>query len=435
MTIKFLTVRLIAVILVVWCAAAQAEITIVIDKSGVGGVPIAVVPFEWRGSGAVPHEVADIIEANLARSGRFDPIPREDFLNTPHEKSQVKFTDWKLLTAENLVVGRVAQTGNGYQVEFELFEVFTGRSMVGFRYNVRANQLRKIAHQISDAIYEALTGQPGAFDTRIAYVTVETNSIGSRTFYLEVADSDGFGSRKILKSAEPIMSPTWSPDGSQLAYVSFEERRSKIYLQRLSDGKRTKLAEYDGLNSAPAWSPDGRRLAMTLSHEGNPEIYVLDVASRQLTRLTRDRGIDTEPAWSPDGRHIVFTSGRSGRPQIYRMASNGGKAQRITFQGDYNARASYAPDGERLTLITSQGGGFHTAVYFINSRSLQVLTNTRLDESPTFAPNGAMILYATESRGRGVLAAMSADGRVRQILKVQQGDVREPAWSPLNRKL
>ncbi len=435
MTHKFLTVRLIAVILAAWCAAAQAEITIVIDKSGLGGVPIAVVPFEWRGAGTPPHEVADIIEANLARSGRFDPIAREDFLNTPHEKSQVKFTDWKLLTAENLVVGRVVQTSNGFQVDFELFEVFTGRPMVRFRYNVRANQLRKIAHQISDVIYKALTGQPGAFDTRIAYVTVETNSVGSRTFYLEVADSDGFGSSKILKSAEPIMSPTWSPDGSQLAYVSFEERRSKIYLQRLSDGQRTKIAEYDGLNGAPAWSPDGRRLAMTLSHEGNPEIYVLDVASRHLTRLTHDRGIDTEPAWSPDGRHIVFTSGRSGRPQIYRMASNGGKPQRITFEGDYNARASYAPDGERLTLITRQGGGYHTAVYFMNSRSLQVLTNTRLDESPSFAPNGAMILYATQSRGRGVLAAMSADGRVRQILKVQQGDVREPAWSPLNRKL
>lgn len=418
----------------VWCnaqAALEIEITQGVEK----GIPIAVVPFEWRGTGLPPHMVSDIIEADLKRSGRFDTISHGDFLSRPHDHKQVNFKDWRLIKAEALVVGRIQQLGGDqYQVEFRVFDVFKSQQLGGFRYKVPGNSLRKLAHQISDIIYQKLTGDRGAFDTRIAYVTVERSSTKQRSL-LRVADSDGYGPVTILESNEPILSPSWSPDGSRLAYVSFEKGRSMIFIQRLRDGQRELVSSFKGVNGAPAWSPDGRSLAVVSSREGNPEIYILDLQTKATRRLTNHLSIDTEPGFSPDGRHIVFTSDRSGRPQIYRMRADGSGVERLTFEGSYNARASYSDDGKRLTLVTNQGRGYRIGVLQLTSRGLLVLTSSDLDESPSFAPNGAMILYATQQGGNGVLSAVSADGRVKQVLRFQKGDVREPAWSPYNRKL
>lgn len=414
---------------------AQAALEIEITQGVEAGIPIAVVPFEWRGAGAPPHAVSDIIEADLKRSGRFDAVPRGDFLSLPHDHTQVNFKDWRLIKSEALVVGRMQQIGTDqYQVEFRLFDVFKGKQLGGFRYKVPGKSLRKLAHQISDFVHLKLTGDRGAFDTRIAYITVERNPTQTR-YLLRVADSDGFGPMTILESHEPILSPSWSPDGQQLAYVSFEQRRSMIFVQRLRDGQRELVARFPGVNGAPAWSPDGRTLAVVSSREGNPDIYLLDVQTKNMTRLTNHLAIDTEPAWSPDGQHIVFTSDRAGGPQIYRMRRDGLAQQRLTFEGTYNARASYSNDGKRLTLVTNQGHGYRIGVFHIDSKGLLVLTNTSLDESPSFAPNGAMILYATQQGGNGILSAVSSDGRVKQVLRFQKGDVREPAWSPYNRKL
>jgi TolB protein len=320
-------------------------------------------------------------------------------------------------------------------VQFRLYDVFKGSQIAGFRYTVGAGMLRSVAHQISDIIYEKITGEPGAFNTRIAYVTREAPPGVKPVYKLQVADSDGFNPQTVARSPESLMSPAWSPDGKRLAYVSFEDKRSKVYIQNMTDGRRTMVAEFTGINGAPAWSPDGRSLALTLSRDGNAEIYVMQLDTRALRRLTRDPAIDTEASWSPDGRDIVFTSDRAGTPQIYRMSASGGAAERLTFEGDYNARSSYAADGKSITFISRSQGGFRVAVLRLDNRTAQVLTETSLDESPSFAPNGRMIIYATEVRGRGVLASVSADGRVRQLFKLEEGDVREPAWSPYNREL
>ncbi len=412
---------------------ANAVLTIEITKGAGTGVPIAIVPFEFRGSEPPPFAVSDIVESDLHHSGRFDPIARTDFLGRPSDHTQVRFKDWRLIKAEALVVGRILQAGKGYYtVQFQLFDVFSGRQLGGRRYRVSLAQLRRLAHQISDYIYEKLVGERGAFDTRIVYVTVRQLSSGTRQYLLSIADSDGYRPQVMKRSSSPILSPAWSPDGRQLAYVSFENGHATLFIQRISDGKRVEAASYPGINGAPAWSPDGKRLAMTLSRDGNTEVYVLMLKHRRLQRLTRNTAIDTEPAWSPDGRSIIFTSDRGGKPQIYRIAAAGGQVRRVTFQGRYNARASWSPDGKKLVMVTDQGqgAGYQIATLDLATKALTILTEGRLDESPSFAPNGAMILYAARSGRRGVLHEVSADGRVTQALTSQQGDVREPAWSP-----
>ena len=415
--------------------AARAVLTIEITQGAETGLPIAVVPFRWEGPGKPPQVVSDIIEADLARSGRFAPLARKDFFSTPHEDRDVVFKDWRLLKAEALVIGGVkAVAGGKFQVQFRLYGVFKEAQLAGFRYTVGADMLRAAAHQISDVIYEKLTGEAGAFNTRIAYITREDARAGV-VYKLQVTDADGNGAQTVVRSPEPLLSPAWSPDGKRLAYVSFEDKRAKVYVQNLGDGKRETLAEFRGINGAPAWSPDGKRLALALSKDGNPEIYLLRLDTREFRRLTHDPAIDTEPAWAPDGRSLVFTSDRPGQPQIYRMSADGGEARRLTFEGDYNARASYSADGKLLALVSRHEGRYHVATLRLEDKALQTLTDTALDESPSFAPNGRMILYATEVRGRGVLASVSADGRVRQLLKFEEGDVREPAWSPYNREL
>ncbi len=418
-------------------APTSAVLTIEVTKSVEAAIPIAIVPFGRFGLddiAAAADLPANIIEADLGRSGKFEALPRDNFLARPNDLRSVRYKNWRLHKVEALVVGRVVNAGAGsYEVRFQLLDVFREKQLAGQKFVVPAKSLRKVAHQISDIIYETLTGKPGAFDTRIAYVTVEEASPGKQ-FLLQVADADGHQPKTILESSQPILSPAWSPDGGKLAYVSFEKNRSMIYVQDLWSGHRERVAEYAGINGAPAWSPDGGRLAMTLSKEGNPEIYIYDLASDDLRRLTRHTAIDTEPAWSPDGRAIIFTSSRSGTPQIYRIAATGGDARRITFNGKYNAGASYSKDGKSIVLITNQGNGFRVGIYSPQDRTVTELTRTSQDESPTFAANDEMIMYATRSGGRNVLAAVSPDGRVHQIISLQNGIVREPAWSPFNRK-
>jgi len=418
-----------------WPAAAPALLTIEITQGADRGIPIAVVPFGWDASkGALPHDVAAVVDADLARSGRFLALPKKDFLSLPHLDHDVKFKDWRLLKADALVIGNITPAANGrVEVQFRLYDVFREKQLAGYSYTVPPAGLRRLAHQIADVIHEKLTGEPGAFNTRIAYVTREGARGKTPTYKLQVADSDGYDPRTVVQGREPLLSPAWSPDGKRLAYVSFEAKRSMVYLQNLDDGKRELLAEHRGINSAPAFSPDGRRLALTLSRDGNPEIYLFDLGSRTLKRLTQHPAIDTEASFSPDGRHLIFTSDRAGKPQIYRMSVDGGQAERLTFEGDYNARASYAPDGKMLTLVSRQDGRYRIATLRLDTRALQVLTDTSLDESPSFAPNGRLIIYATEVRGRGLLASVSADGRVRQLYRLEEGDVREPVWSPYNR--
>ena len=418
-----------------YSVASQAVLTIEITQSAEVGIPVAIVPFGLESEGRPLQNVSEIVAADLARSGRFSVIPKQDYLSTPHTNNDVVFKDWRLLKAEALVIGNMREVSPGkFEVTFRLYDVFRENQLAGFRYTVNIGSLRRVAHQISDIVYEKLTGEPGAFNTRIAYVTREDTPSGL-IFRLQVADSDGHNPITVLKSRQPILSPSWSRDGKRLAYVSFESGRSKIYIQNVADQKRQLVADFDGINGAPAWSPDGRRLAMTLSKDGNAEIYVLDLDTRRLQRLTKNHVIDTEPAWSPDGRAIVFTSDRAGRPQVYRMKANGSNVERLTFEGRSNARPSYSPDGQMITMVTEIKGRYHIAALQLKGKQFRVLSDTPLDESPSFAPNGRMILYATAVGGKGVLASVSSDGRVRQTYRLEEGDVREPAWSPYNRKL
>ncbi len=424
--------RLIFIALMAWQGSVSAGLTIEITQGAEGAMPIAVVPFAWKGQSKPPgQDVATIIAADLARSGRFRTLAQSDMLSQPASGAQVDYRDWRALGQDALVLGSVEPNGpGGYLVRFQLLDVLRGEQLAAYSEPTTERGLRLTAHYIADIIFERLTGIPGAFATRIAYVTEGKDKRVS----IEVADADGHNPTAIVSSREPLMSPAWSPDGKRLAYVSFEKRRHAIYVQDILTGRRERMASFKGINGSPAWSPDGRRLAMTLSKDGSPDIYVLELASKRLTRLTRHYAIDTEPAWSPDGRHIVFTSDRGGGPQIYRMPSGGGAAERLTYQGSYNGRASYSPDGRFLSMVTRENGQYRIGLLDLERRLMQVLTRGSLDESPSFAPNGSMILYATKTGRRGVLAAVSSDGGVRQRIALDAGDVREPAWSPLQKR-
>lgn len=418
-------------VLLVAAPKAPAVLTIEITGGTEAALPIAVVPFGSEG-GTPPEDIAAIIAADLHRSGLFAPLPRQDLLSRPHRASAIRFREWRLLGVEGLVIGKVTALGaNRYAVRFQLFDVYRAERLAGRRYRVPAKGLRHVAHRIADLIYKTLTGERGAFSTRIAFVTVSETAEGDQIYTLRIADADGRNPQPILRSTAPILSPAWSPDGSRLAYVSFEHGGSEVFVQELRSGQRRSVASFPGLNSAPAWSPNGRKLALVLSKDGNPEIYIQDIATRRLTRLTYSPGIDTGPAWAPDGNSIVFTSDRGGSPQLYRMAlAGGGSPQRLTFEGEYNAAASFAPNGKRLALVHGENGQFHIAVLNLITEDLRVLTRTPMDESPSFAPNGSMILYATTGPQGGVLATVSTNGRVQQRLVQLSGEARAPAWSP-----
>jgi len=429
----------------------SAEVlNIEITKGADNARPIAVVPFRYTSSQRLPQDVSQIVSDDLRRSGRFRPMPLADLPQKPFLSSQVELEDWKKKGIEAVVVGTIeAIDAETYRVSFELIDVFSdkkssssqlvnGELMVtqpnedsviaSQQVRVNVKSLRRYSHKIADIIYQKLTGVRGAFATRLAYVTVDKTQ--ARPYQLIVSDADGYNPKQLMMSAEPLMSPAWSPDGKKLAYVSFESKRSRIYIQQVFTGKRTMVSGFKGINGAPAWSPDGNKLALTLSKDGNPEIYILDLITNKFTRLTHKSSIDTEPNWTRDGQSVIFTSNRGGKPQIYKVKISGGEPTRVTYEGNYNASASFTPNGKYMVLVHRASDIFHIAIQDMDKGVLQSLTETRLDESPSIAPNGSMIIYATLSRGRKVLAVVSTDGRFRAILPANNGEIRAPAWSP-----
>ncbi len=422
-----------AVLLLPLAAMAQQKgLEIDIIGGNASAMPITVVPMPYQGSVAPQTDVAAVVRADLERSGQFRSLPEAQIVERPTRGSEVQYPTWRALKQDYLVVGRVLDAGAGaYRVEYELFDVAKGERMLGLAMTARSNAMRDVAHQMADAIYEKITGVRGAFWTRIAYITASGKGANMR-YALMVADSDGFNPQTIVRSAEPLLSPNWSPDGRKLAYVSFERGNSSIYIQDISTGARELLTSFRGINSAPSFSPDGRRLALSLSRSGNPEIYVMDLGSKQLTQLTNHFGIDTEPTWAADGGSIYFTSDRGGRPQIYQVPASGGSASRVTFQGNYNATPSVSFDGKKIVMAQGSGNTYKIAMMdsSLGSPRWSTLSPGSLDESPSFAPNASMVLYAAREGGRGVLYAVSADARVRQRLVLADGDVREPSWGP-----
>lgn len=424
--------KLILLFILVSSQSSQAVLDIQITEGMEEALPIAIVPFAWSQADKLPPlRPTDIIASDLRGSGRFKPMDFQDLPQQPHTAAEVKFQDWRLLGMENLVIGNLYLTTSGeYEIEFRLFDVYRETQIAGFRLTSNEAQLRRNAHKISDLIYEKLTGVRGAFSTRIAYITVDKLAQGKTVHSLEIADADGFNPRVLLQSPEPLMSPSWSPDGNKLAYVSFEGKNSAIYIQEILTGNRKQIQSSPGINSAPAWSPDGSRLALTLSKDGNPEIYILHIATGLLQRVTSNAAIDTEPNWSSDGNRLIFTSDRSGGPQIYEVDVRGGTPQRLSFEGNYNARPRYSPDNKSIAMVHGYKGNYRIAVLDKDTGFTNVLTETNLDESPSYAPNGHMIIYATTGFRGTELAAVSSDGRIHQRLALTKGEVREPAWGP-----
>ena len=429
--------KTLALCLAATLALAAHGIEIVIPAGWDSPTKIAVVPFGGpslrdQAGPVAPIDLADVISFDLMRSGQFDALPADNMLSLPTVKAEVHFRDWRILGMDYVVIGRAeVQPDARIAITYNLFDVNQEREIKSTTWTAAPVHLRDVAHWIADEVYEEITGVRGAFATKIVYVLVENPGRAQASYALIVADADGERERVVYRSSEPILSPSWGPAGRRLTYVSFETGRSTIVVQDLATGERRRVAEYRGINGAPVFSPDGTKLAMSLSRDGNSEIYIKDLATEELRRVTRrPSAIDTEPSWGPDGRSLIFTSDRAGQPQIYRIDLDTSLPERLTFQGDYNARARLLPNGRHLVYVHRRGRVYHIAWQDLERDVVRVLTETALDESPSLAPNGMMMIYATQDRGRGILAVVSVDSRVKYNLPSGLGDVREPAWSP-----
>lgn len=412
-------------------ALGHAVLRVDVTSGVSGAIPLAISPF--AGGQGLAVDVAAVVDQDLAGTGQFKLLPRSDMLEQPDSAQAVRFENWRSVKVDNLVVGAIQPLPDGsYKIRFEILDVYKGGKLAGYEVTSKGGPaLRHTAHKIADLIYQKLTGLPGYFTSRIAYVS--TSGTGWKTKYsLIVADQDGFNPRTIATADDVIMSPSWSPDGRKLAYVAFRNGRTEIYTHELATGQATRVSARPGINGAPVWSPDGRYLALTLSHAGSPDIYVHDLQTGQQRRITESRSIDTEASWSPDGKSLVFTSDRGGRPQLYRVSVNGGNAERLTFEGKSNQRGVFSPDGKRLAMVHEGNKGYRIAVLDLSSGNFSVLSNGPLDESPGFAPNGQAIIYARAAGGATELATISIDGQAQRRLS-QPGTIREPAWSPAER--
>ena len=420
--------RLLAVLVLAFVqSVAWAEFRIEVTGVGLTQVPVAVMPF--KGEDALKQKVSAIVLADLERSGQFRGIDTAGFQYD--ESTDPEFTVWRQKNSDALLAGSVSRLADGrFDVRIHLWDVVRGQDLGAFGTIVVAADLRLAAHHIADYVYEKLTGDKGVFSTRIAYVTKR-----GQNFNLWVADADGESPQSALNSAEPIISPAWSPNGNQLAYVSFEARKPTIYVHEVATGKRRLVANFKGSNSAPAWSPDGRYLAVTLSRDGGSQLYLLDLSApgSEPRRITQSNSIDTEPIFTADGTSILFVSDRGGSPQIYRVALNGGNPERVTFTGTYNISPSLSPDGRWLAFISRVNGAFKLYVMEMASGNATAITDTTSDEKPSFSPNGRLLIYATQTDGKEALMTTTLDGRIKARLAGQTGDIREPNWGPFQK--
>lgn len=410
---------------------ALAQDAIEITRGTDRATPIAVVPFGWQGGSPLPEDLAQITADNLRNSGMFAPFARENMLSHPTRAEEIFPRDWKMLGVEYVIAGQISNSGSGYSLQYHLYSVPREQVLMSRTVSGSESQLRDMAHKLSDEVFEHITGIRGAFSTKLLYVAAERFSADNIRYTLQRSDYDGARAVTLLQSREPILTPSYAPDGQRIAYVSFESRRPEIYVHYIQTGRRERITSFEGLNGAPAWSPDGKRLAFVLSRDGNPEIYVMDLDSKQMRRVTNHYGIDTEPSWL-DNNTLVFTSDRGGRPQIYKQSLNSGTTERLTFVGNYNANAKVSVDGRTMVMVHRQDGyrNFHIATQDLERGNLKVLTETSLDESPTVAPNGTMLIYATRQQGRGVLMLVSTNGRARSEIPTKFTDLRVPSWSP-----